>query len=83
MSAFLAPIHTWVFSKILLAEDLELKLKKVYIDKYGDNAKDVIERSLAYGNPIDTSKSIEDIIDVSNIHGWLSDKIEKRSKSVV
>ena len=47
MSAFLAPIHTWVFSKILLAEDLELKLKKVYIDKYGDNAKDVIERSLA------------------------------------
>ncbi|MBU3101416.1 MULTISPECIES: hypothetical protein [Clostridium] len=77
MSAFLAPIHTWVFSKILLAEDLELKLKKVYIDKYGDNAKDVIERSLAYGSPIDTSKSIEDIIDVSNIHGWLSDKIEK------
>ncbi|MBU3158944.1 hypothetical protein KPL37_04085 [Clostridium frigoris] len=77
MSAFLAPIHTWIFSKILLAEDLESNLKKVYIDKYGDNAKDVIEKSLVYGSPIDTSKSIEDIIDVSNIHGWLQDKIKK------
>lgn len=77
MSAFLAPIHTWVFSKILLAEDLELNIKKVYIDKYGGNAKDVIEKSLAYGSPIDITKSIEDIIDVSNIHGWLQDKIGK------
>lgn len=77
MSAFLAPIHTWLFSKILLAEDLETNLKKVYIDKYGDVAIDIAQRSLAYGNPIDTTKNIEDIIDVSNIHGWLQDKIAK------
>ena len=77
MSAFLAPIHTWLFSKILLAEDLETNLKKVYIDKYGDNAKDIIQKSLVYGSPIDTTKNIEDIIDVSNIHGWLQDKIGK------
>ena len=77
MSAFLAPIHTWVFGKILLAEDLELNIKKAYIDKYGDNAKEIIEKSLAYGIPIDTNQNIEDIIDVSNIHGWLQDKISK------
>ena len=77
MSAFLAPIHTWVFNKILLAEDLESNLKKAYIDKYGDNAKNVIERSVDFGSPIDTTKNIEDIIDVSNIHGWLQDKISK------
>jgi len=77
MSAFLAPIHTWLFSKILLAEDLETNLKKVYIDKYGDNTKDIIKKSEAYGSPIDATKNIEDIIDVSNIHGWLQDKIGK------
>jgi len=77
MSAFLAPIHTWLFSKIILAEDLEANLKKTYIDKYGTNAKEIEQRSLAYGSPIDTAKSIEDIIDVSNIHGWLQDKIGK------
>jgi len=77
MSAFLAPIHTWLFSKILLAEDLEVNLKKVYIDKYGEVAMDIAKKSLAYGNPIDTTKNIEDIIDVSNIHGWLQDKIGK------
>lgn len=77
MSAFLAPIHTWLFSKILLAEDLETNLKKVYIDKYKGNAIDIAQKSLAYGSPIDTTKNVEDIIDVSNIHGWLQDKIGK------
>ncbi len=75
MSAFLAPIHTLVFNKILLAEELEKNLKKVYINKYEDFAKDVIEKSVAYGEPIDTEKNLEDIIDKSNIHGWLQDKI--------
>ncbi|MGV8981210.1 hypothetical protein [Clostridium sp.] len=77
MSAFLAPIHTWLFSKILLAEELEKRLKEVYIDKYGELAKDVNDKALAYGSPIDTTKNIEDIIDKSNIHGWLQDKISK------
>ena len=77
MSAFLAPIHTWLFNKIILAEELEKSLQEAYLDKYNDIAKDVVEKSLAYGSPIDTSKSIEDIIDTSNIHGWLQDKITK------
>ena len=75
MSAFLAPIHTWLFNKILLAEDLENSLKKAYIDKYKDIAVEVADKSLAYGNPIDTTRNIEDIIDESNIHGWLQEKI--------
>lgn len=77
MSAFLAPIHTWLFNKIILAEELEKSLSEVYIDRYNDIAKEVVEKSLAYGSPIDTSKNIEDIIDKSNIHGWLQDKISK------
>ena len=75
MSAFLAPIHTWLFNKILLAEDLEKSLNKAYIDKYQDIAKEVVQKSLAFGSPIDTTRNIEDIIDKSNIHGWLQEKI--------
>jgi len=75
MSAFLAPIHTWLFKKILLAEDLEKNLESVYIDKYKDIAKEAFQKSLAYGSPIDTTRNIEDIIDKSNIHGWLQAKI--------
>ncbi|WP_291632723.1 hypothetical protein, partial [Clostridium sp.] len=48
---------------------------KIYIDKYGINAKDIAQKSLAFGEPIDTTKNIEDIIDVSNIHGWLQEEI--------
>jgi len=77
MSAFLAPIHTWLFNKIILAEELEKSLQEAYLDKYNEIAKDVVEKSLAYGSPIDTTKNIEDIIDTSNIHGWLQDKITK------
>lgn len=77
MSAFLAPIHTWLFKKIILAEELEKSLQQAYIDKYNDSAKDIVKASLAYGSPIDTTKSIEDIIDTSNIHGWLQDKISR------
>ncbi|MCB2290677.1 hypothetical protein LGK97_12995 [Clostridium sp. CS001] len=77
MSAFLAPIHTWLFNKIILAEELEKSLQEAYIDKYNDIAKNVVEESLAFGTPIDTTKKIEDIIDTSNIHGWLQDKITK------
>lgn len=75
MSAFLAPIHTWLFNKILLAEELEKSLNEVYIEKYKDNAKSIVEKSIAYGSPIDITKNIEDIINKSNIHGWLQEKI--------
>jgi len=75
MSAFLAPIHTWLFNKILLAEELEKDLNEVYIENYKEVAKGIVEKSIAYGSPIDTTKNIEDIIDKSNIHGWLQEKI--------
>ena len=36
MSKFLAPIHTWLFNKIMLAQDLEQDIIKLHIDKYKD-----------------------------------------------
>ena len=34
MSAFLAPIHTWLFNKIKLAQDLEKDIVNLHIDKF-------------------------------------------------
>ena len=67
MSAFLAPIHTWLFNKILLAEELEKSLNEVYIENYKDAAKYIVEKSIAYGSPIDITKNIEDIINITGL----------------
>jgi hypothetical protein len=75
MSKFLAPIHTWLFNKIKLYEDLELNLFKEYENKYGEDVNNLYKNiAEKYGYPL-ANKPIEELIDVSNIHGWLQNKI--------
>lgn len=75
MSAFLAPIHKWLFNKIILFEDIERAFIKAYIEKYGEKAETIVNESKVYGEMIDTNKQLEEIIDLTNIHGWLQNKI--------
>ncbi|MEG2246840.1 MAG: hypothetical protein RSC84_05275 [Peptostreptococcaceae bacterium] len=86
MSKFLAPIHTWLFNKIILVQDLEKDIIKLHIDKYKDDAKVVAEESIKlYGEYI-PKNTLEELIDTSNIHGWLQEKIkevESRSSYVI
>jgi hypothetical protein len=75
MSKFLAPIHTWLFNKINLYEELESTLVKAYAEKYGEDAKGIYtEVKDSFGYPLE-AKPIEELIDVTNIHGWLQNKI--------
>ena len=73
MSAFLGPIHYWLYGKIKLQEDL--------VDQVVALAK---EEGLADMGAILVSKygqfdrsPLETIIDGSNIHGWLQDKVSR------
>ena len=70
MSAFLGPIHFWLYNKIKiqnnivedildLSEKINLDLRKRLYDQYGDGEL----------------KPLEEVIDVGNIHGWLQNKI--------
>ncbi|MFT4007112.1 MAG: hypothetical protein QM683_16350 [Lacrimispora sp.] len=71
MSAFLGPIHTWLYNKIkfqdamvdaildLAEENGWVELRKEAGRKYGELGK---------GN-------LEDMIDTGNIHGWLQEKV--------
>lgn len=72
MSQFLAPIHTWLFEKIILMEGIEKDLAKFYSDsKYQNAHAELIKK---YGEFI-PDKPLEELIDQSNIHGWLQERI--------
>lgn len=77
MSKFLAPIHFWLFNKIEIHEDLEKDLEEGFKAKYGDDVTNIIESNIEkYGDRI-PDKKLDDIIDQSNIHGWLQETIAK------
>lgn len=72
MSAFLGPIHFWVYNKIKIQHDIveniismaeeknpHLNIREKLSGKYGDSE----------------IKPLEEVIDVNNIHGWLQNKI--------
>lgn len=70
MSAFLGPIHTWLFTKIKFQDELVTKIEKLATEK------NWIKDSL-HGNPYSPLETGElaDIIDQSNIHGWLQERV--------
>ncbi|MFL0247144.1 hypothetical protein [Candidatus Clostridium stratigraminis] len=75
MSKFLAPIHTWIFNKIKFYENLEANLVEAYTKQYGEEVSSLYNELIEkYGHPLEENP-IEELIDVSNIHGWLQNKI--------
>ncbi|WPC42456.1 hypothetical protein [Clostridium sp. JS66] len=76
MSLFLGKIHYWLFDKIKWFEGLESDIVS-WAEHKGlpvDNWKEEIYKD--FGHPVE-DKPLEDMIDTSNIHGWLQDKISK------
>lgn len=77
MSAFLGPIHHWLFNKIRLHEELEGKLVELYKAKYGSDINEIVKTAEdRYGEPLGR-KPLEDQIDLTNIHQWLNNTIER------
>lgn len=71
MSATLGPIHTWLYNKILFQDELT---KALIRNMPWENKVD------SYCEPLQKG-SLEQLIDESNIHGWLQSQIvivEKR-----
>ena len=85
MSKFLAPIHSWLFNKIKISEMLEKDIVEAFDKKFGGASiiyEDIVNK---LGHPTE-DMPLEDIIDKSNIHGWLQEKIsltEKRTAALV
>nr|WP_040212694.1 hypothetical protein [Clostridium polynesiense] len=76
MSKFLGKIHYWLFNKIKWFESIE---KDIIDYCRGNNLPVDIWNSKVwdkYGKPTE-DRPLEELIDTSDIHGWLQDKIEK------
>ena len=74
MSLFLGKIHYWLFNKVLWFEGLEDKVIEFSKAKIADVDNLENQINLKYGKKL-TNKNLEEIIDTSNIHGWLQSKI--------
>ena len=74
MSLFLGKIHFWLFNKVLWFEGLEDEIIKLAQEE-GLNVEALsAEINAKYGQKTE-NKNLEEIIDTSNIHGWLQNKI--------
>lgn len=75
MSAFLAPIHYWLFNKIRRVEQRERNLFEQASEMCGSTAEELREQVWqSYGRPL-PEKDLSEMIDQSNIHGWLQRQI--------
>ena len=73
MSAFLGPIHHWLYGKIKLQQQLVEEVIALAKDKGITNLEDSLNST--YGTF--DARPLEEIIDENNIHGWLQDKVSR------
>jgi hypothetical protein len=77
MSAFLGKIHYWLFNKIRYSEELENKIEKWAFNEGLLSAAEWKSDIISKFGPTTGEAPLEDLIDQSNIHGWLQDKITR------
>lgn len=75
MSAFLGHIHYWLFNKIKLVQQREQLLFAQASALCGDTAEELREQAWQTYSPPLPEKDLADLIDHSNIHGWLQRQI--------
>lgn len=75
MSAFLGPIHYWIFDKIKLHEMLESNIVRGYKQVYGNEIEELVKQAEASFGVSSGHKTLDELIDTSNIHGWLQNTI--------
>jgi hypothetical protein len=74
MSLYLGKVHYWLFNKILWFEGLEEEIINLAKEEGLDVASLTKEINKKYGEKL-PNLPLEDMIDTSNIHGWLQGKI--------
>lgn len=75
MSAFIGPIHYWLYSKIRLVIQREEHIYQKAYEMCGDTAEEIREQAWqTYGEPLPDT-DLSELLDPSNIHGWLQRQI--------
>ena len=74
MSLFLGKIHFWLFDKIKWFENLEEEVLKIAKERNMPVEEWISYANLNFGEKT-PNKPLDEIIDESNIHGWLEGRI--------
>ncbi|MDR3590808.1 MAG: hypothetical protein P4N41_14240 [Negativicutes bacterium] len=75
MSAFIGPIHYWLYGKIRLVSEREEYMYQKAQEMCGSTAEELREQVWqTYGPPL-ADKDLSEMIDQNNIHGWLQRQI--------
>lgn len=74
MSAFLGPIHFWLYNKIKMQEGLTNAICEAG-EESGWKALSSDEQRQKF--TVEELQPLESLIDVSNIHGWLQNRIDE------
>lgn len=72
MSAFLGPIHYWLYNKIQLQQSIVNKVIEA-----GKETIPGLEETLNVKYGESETRQLEEVIDQSNIHGWLQDQVSR------
>lgn len=72
MSAFLGPIHHWLFRKIQFQNELTNRIIDIY-DKQNIDLQLATKLNEQYGRL--EQQPLAEIIDEANIHGWLQERV--------
>ena len=76
MSAFLGPIHFWIYEKILFQEKVTAMIAdKAVANGWISDAREFENKYVQKELP-----ELESVIDESNIHGWLQGRINDAEK---
>lgn len=70
MSAFLGPVHTWLYGKIMFQNEIVDRIVQMAEEKGWMNENIRVER---YGTL--EEGELANIVDESDIHGWLQEKV--------
>lgn len=74
MSAFLGPIHFWLYNKIQIQNEIVEDILKLSEEKFSEiNLKK--EADHRYG--VSETRALEEVIDETNIHGWLQSLVSQ------
>jgi hypothetical protein len=75
MSAFIGPIHYWLYEKIRVVSQREACIYEKAVEMCGLKVEEVREQVWQiYGEPL-PNDDLSEIIDPNNIHGWLQSQI--------
>ena len=77
MSAFLGPIHYWMYEKIKNVMSRKVAIFSAFYEKYGSEVESVYGKTRQEVESEDDGRPLDELIEDSPIHGWLADKIRE------